>query len=596
MVVEKIYNQGKQLKKTLKPENLKPMQKKTKCVMGLSIAFPFICIFRVDVDPDSLRWTPVLSGPASLYGSPYKRDSGPFFVSRSPPPNSSHSKKSSKKEKGRQSSSSESSSEEEEEESATQVSKTKSSKKQVLDKAPKSKKDRKNSESKKSTDDQLLTTRQKTVGGKKVEEKHKKGKKGRKKKSDGESSTSSSDEKKKKVDSISNSSSSEDSSTSDEDDKEEKVEKSRNRKSFGRKVATTTTSTTSVGNRQNASGTSKRPNKHSGEYEGLDGGENSNINSITTTTSRHHTTNDVAKVRDNAASKSRSVIANNDSSEKGPAEKTGILNRAIGRLLELGQTDDPKSRHKSCEREANDADVEDEVEDRVVNGKAKVALNFESPTKKVKKRSPDFASRRFKRAAASKASDRIARESRGSINLDSSTSSDSDDASIKKIDSANKASTSKTSTAIKSTPEVAKVKSKLDIFSRKLQRSVSKIELAVAVPVQKIDNVASVASAKNVRHSDTSDFEDENVTLASKFKKGVGAKSSRKNTDTNLTDSVKKLSAVKKKHDDEVPETVDATKKQPLPLGSGSKDTKDQVQHFLFILNVLDSFLVTECV
>ena len=514
------------------------------------------------MDPESLRWTPVLSGPASRYGSPYKRDSGPFFVSRSPPPNSSPTKKSNKKQKGRQTSSSESSSEEEEE--IPQVSKNKSSKKQVVDKTPKNKKDRKNVEEKgkKSADNQLLSTRQRTVGGKKVEEKLKKGKKGRKKKSDGESSTSSSDENKKKVDSISNSSSSEDSSTSEEDEKEEKV--SRNRKSFGRKVATTSTTTTSVSKRQNASGSNKRPNKHSGEYEGLEGGENTNIFS---STSRHQTTNDVAKVRDNAASKSRSVATNN-STEKGPAaDKAGILNRAIGRLLELRQTDDPKSRPKSCEREANDADVEDEGEERVVNGKVKVALNFESPTKKVKKRSPDLASRRFKRAAASKACDRIARESRGSINLDSSSSSDSDDDSSKKVD---KVSTSKASTAIKSTPEVAKVKSKLDIFSRKLERSVSKVEAAaMVVPVDK--PAAAIVSTKNVRHSDTSDFEDENVTLASKFKKGVGAKSSRKKADTNLIDSVKKLSTVKRKLDEEVSDTS----KKPLPVvGSGSKDTK----------------------
>jgi len=41
--------------------------------------------FRVDVDPDSLRWTPVLSGPASLYGSPYKRDGTSFYFGRSGP-------------------------------------------------------------------------------------------------------------------------------------------------------------------------------------------------------------------------------------------------------------------------------------------------------------------------------------------------------------------------------------------------------------------------------------------------------------------------------------------------------------------------------
>ena len=29
---------------------------------------------RVNLDPDALRWTPVVSGPSSLYGSPFKRD------------------------------------------------------------------------------------------------------------------------------------------------------------------------------------------------------------------------------------------------------------------------------------------------------------------------------------------------------------------------------------------------------------------------------------------------------------------------------------------------------------------------------------------
>jgi hypothetical protein len=78
----------------------------------------------------------------------------------------------------------------------------------------------------------------------------------------------------------------------------------------------------------------------------------------------------------------------------------------------------------------DDADVEDEVDEKaavVANGKAKVSLNFDSPTKKLKKRSPELSSRRQKRAAANKASDRIARESRGSINLDSSSSASSSD-------------------------------------------------------------------------------------------------------------------------------------------------------------------------
>jgi hypothetical protein len=166
--------------------------------------------------------------------------------------------------------------------------------------------------------------------------------------------------------------------------------------------------------------------KRSGEFEGLDGGSKSNniftttITSTTTSTRLHNTEEVANKIDNDVSTKSKIAVAKNSSepSKKDSGEK-GILNRAIGRLLEQRQ------------REVDDdADVEDEVDEKaavVANGKAKVSLNFDSPTKKLKKRSPELSSRRQKRAAANKASDRIARESRGSINLDSSSSASSSD-------------------------------------------------------------------------------------------------------------------------------------------------------------------------
>jgi len=369
---------------------------------------------------------------------------------------------------------------------------------------------------------------------KKVEEKLKKVKKGRKKKSDGETETSSSDENKKKVNSISNSSSSsEDSSSSEEDEKEEKTV--RNRKSFeGRKTSTVTSPT--VAGRRPKSGNNKRPSKRSGEYEGLDGGEKINIlTTTTTTTSRHQNNQDVAKVCSdiNASAK---VAANKTSSEQ-PNQK-GILNRAIGRLLEIRQSDDSKFRPKSDEREANDADVEDEVDEKssikMTNGKSKVALAFESPTKKLKKRSPDLANRRFKRAAANKASDRIARESRGSINLDSSTSSSSSD-----LEESTKNKIDKKKAAEKSGSSSSK---KLEIFTKKL-----KAELPTLI-----------------RHSDSSDFEDENATLASKFKKGIKRKPTIVDTSVDRK-KIESSTTTKRKRAEEsgLSDDLDSTKKRP---------------------------------
>ena len=547
--------------------------------------------FRVDVDAEALRWTPVLSGPASLYGSPYKRDGGPFFVARSPPPNMSNQRKQQKEEK----SSSESSCDEEE---VTPV--VVKNRKQSFEKVSNKKnlkKVRKNLHS----EEEKQKSRPKTPAGKKADEKLKKGKKGRKKKSGGETSTSSSDENKKHDDSVSSSSSEDSSTSSEEDEKEEK--NVRNRKNFGHKGSTVATPSSA---KRQSTGVNKKSNKRSGEYEGLDGGEKNNIftNSKTTTTSRHQTNQDVAKVRDrNESAKMRLVAASKVSSSelvKDP-EETGILNRAIDRLFELRQNND-SSKMKADDREANDADVEDEVDEKIVKlsdkaspSNGKVSLNFESPTKKLKKRSPELANRRFRRAAASKASDRIARESRGSINLDTSSSSDSEDSLPKnKIDKkkpvvetlTNKLSAKKTSlssiasTSEKPTPTVTKsLNSKLGIFNKRFERVVSKAEVISAI----------------IPHSESSDFEDENVTLASKFKKGV--KSVKKiNAETKLSANKKKAessstttttTASKRKRDEDsgLSDDIDVGKKkqqQQIGIGnnksnvSGKKTVQDQ--------------------
>jgi hypothetical protein len=256
------------------------------------------------------------------------------------------------------------------------------------------------------------------------------------------------------------------SSASDEEDREGR-DKNNGRKATGRKNL-------NLGQNSIKNSNKNRPTKlnRSGEYKGLDGGSKSNIISTTTTTTRHHNNDDVAK--GDTSAKGRAVAAKHSSEtiKKESSENKGILNRAIGRLLEQRQSD-------AREGDAADADVEDEVDDRAAGGgKAKAAT--ESPAKKLKKRSPDAASQRLKRAAASKASDRIARESRGSIHLDRDSSSSSD-------------------------PEDSvKVKKKLEIFSKKFDRS----------------KAAAAALAARVSCRSDSDFEDENVTLAAKFKKG----------------------------------------------------------------------------
>ena len=388
-------------------------------------------LFRVDVDPEALRWSPVLSGPASLFGSPYKRDGG-FFLGRSPPANSSPEKRSTV----RKDTSSESSSEEEEDEEE---------KLKAAEKA--SKRKNKLESAKKNLSESLKKSADKRT------------KKGRKKKSDQEASSSGSDGNDKDENNEAKA------ATSDDDVVDEKVVN--NKKNFGRK-------------NQNSK---KRSTKRSGEFEGLDGGTKSNIfSTTTTTTSRLHNSEEVDKKNGgDFSTKSKNVVVVKNSSEdaKRDSSEKGILNRAIGRLLQ--------QRHR---REVDDdADVEDEVDDKlsvVANGdKAKMSISFESPTKKLKKRSPDLTNRRLKRVAASKASDRIARESRGSINLDSTTSPSSSDS---------EADASKSS--VKSKPS-----SKLDIFNRKFDRT--------KVVIQ---------------HSDSSDFEDEDATLASKFRKNSAGK------------------------------------------------------------------------
>ena len=449
------------------------------------------------------------------------------------------------------------------------------------------------------SEEEKQKSRQKTPAGKKTDEKLKKGKKGRKKKSGGETSTSSSDENKKHDDSVSSSSSEDSSTSSEEDEKEEK--NVRNRKNFGQKGSTVATPSSA---KRQSTGVNKKSSKRSGEYEGLDGGEKNNIfTNSKTTTSRHLTNQDVAKVRDrNESAKMRLVAASKVSSSelvKDP-EETGILNRAIDRLFELRQNND-SSKMKADDREANDADVEDEVDEKIVKlsdkaspSNGKVSLNFESPTKKLKKRSPELANRRFRRAAASKASDRIARESRGSINLDTSSSSDSEDSLPKnKIDkkkpvvetSTNKMSAKKTSlSSIASTsekPTVTKsLNSKLDIFNKRLERVVSKAEVISAI----------------IPHSESSDFEDENVTLASKFKKGM--KSVKKiKAETKLSANKKKAesastittptTASKRKRDEDsgLSDDIDVGKKkqqQQIGIGnnknnvSGKKPAQDQ--------------------
>lgn len=493
-------------------------------------------------------------------------------MARSPPANMSNQRKQPKEEK----STSETSCDEEE---LTPVVKNR---KQSFEKVSNKKnlnKVRKNLHS----EEEKQKSRQKTGSvGKKTDEKLKKGKKGRKKKNGGETSTSSSDENKKNDDSVSSSSSEDSSTSSEEDEKEEK--NVRNRKSFGQKGSTVAAPSTT---KRQSTGVNKKSSKRSGEYEGLDGGEKINIfTNSTTTTSRHLTNQDVAKVRDkNESAKMRLVAASKVSSSelvKDP-EETGILNRAIDRLFELRQSND-KSKIKTDDREANDADVEDEVDEKIIKlsdkispSNGKVSLNFESPTKKLKKRSPESGNRRFRRAAASKASDRIARESRGSINLDSSSSSDSEDfLSKNKIDkkksvetSTNKLSAKKTSsstlpsTSIK--PTVTKsLNSKLDIFSKKLERVVSKAEVVSAI----------------VPHSDSSDFEDENVTLASKFKKGV--KSLKKvNVETKLSVNKKTVESAsaattaskrKREEDSGLSDDIDVGKKKQQQQISNAKN------------------------
>ena len=400
-------------------------------------------ICRIDVDPDSLRWTPVLSGPASLYGSPYKRDCGTFFMGRSPPIRLSHEKRA---HNVRKSSSSEEE-EEEEEQIEEEIAKS-SSKKKRLESVKKNL----------------------AANLKRAEEKSKKG---RKKKSGDEAATvsSTSDEK--------NCSASDD---NDEDD-DNNIDNVKVQNNFGRKNSVT-------------KNLNKRSLKRSGEFEGLAGGAKTNIFASTTTSSRRQPIDGVAKkiVADDISTKSK-IVGSVKNSPAQPKD-SGILNRAIGRLLEQQRREDGD----------DDADVEDEVDDKTslmtVNGKANTgSLEFESPTKKLKKRSPDLTNRRLKRAAASKASDRIARESRGSINLDSSSSSDSD------VSSKNS--------------KKSKNPSKLDIFSKK-----------------------SFDRPKIIEVSDSSDFEDENVTLASKFKKNLVGK--RKSIDS----TVKKVENNRKKEEE----------------------------------------------
>ena len=134
--------------------------------------------------------------------------------------------------------------------------------------------------------------------------------------------------------------------TSDDDVVDEKVVN--NKKNFGRK-------------NQNSK---KRSTKRSGEFEGLDGGTKSNIFSTTTTTSRLHNSEEVDKKNGgDFSTKSKNVVVVKNSSEdaKRDSNEKGILNRAIGRLLQ--------QRHR---REVDDdADVEDEVDDKlsvVANG------------------------------------------------------------------------------------------------------------------------------------------------------------------------------------------------------------------------------------
>jgi hypothetical protein len=264
-------------------------------------------------------------------------------------------------------------------------------------------------------------------------------------------------------------------------------------------------------------------------------------------------------------------------------EQTGIFNRAIDRLFELRQNNDSSKNMKADDREANDADVEDEVDDKFVKltdkvspSNGKVSLSFESPTKKLKKRSPELANRRFRRAAASKASDRIARESRGSINLDTSSSSDSEDSILKSRNdkkkpvetSTNKLSAKKASlSSVASTsekPTVSKnLNSKLDIFSKRLERVVSKTEVISAI----------------IPHSDSSDFEDENVTLALKFKKSmkkVNAESklsvNKKKTESASTTTTTTTASKRKRDDDSgLSDDVDVGKKKQLQTGIGNK-------------------------
>ena len=198
-----------------------------------------------------------------------------------------------------------------------------------------------------------------------------KGKNDLKEKSDGESSTSSS---------CNDGSSSEDLSSSEEEEEEEIVQ---NKKRFGRKASTAALSTgalTTVAACRPNNGNTRRPMKRSGECEGQEGGKKLNIK--TTTTSRRQNNKDVAKVCGGK------VAANKNSSKQ--LNKKGILNQAINRLLEL----DSKFETKSDDREADDADIEDEDDEKPPNkvghNKSKVALNFESPTKKLKKQSPNL--------------------------------------------------------------------------------------------------------------------------------------------------------------------------------------------------------------
>merc|ERR1711860_469556 len=230
--------------------------------------------------------------------------------------------------------------------------------------------------------------------------------------------------KKKKLESESKDSTT---SSSDSDNKDSDAEdvKSPTTKSHNKKEKSTTTNSNQKKNK-------KSEQKPSGECKGMAGGSNLNINntlkkiqkssanSVATALNFEDlandkvTTNNISKTIASEKQPKRSFNKNNGPSSPKKGYKSSILGQAIGKLLE-------KKKYSDTSSDA-DADVEDEL--------SETDLTFEQlkKPKKVQK-SPDKNSSellpRYRRAAASKASDRINRESRGRISLSSSSDEDS---------------------------------------------------------------------------------------------------------------------------------------------------------------------------